>query len=194
MEKQINKDAKKEISRIKENKQKKSQANRNKEQMRHYRNNVNYLSFKSIVDKYDNENYMLVENDISEEIEKIKDKIEKNEIFTPKEKINDYIKLMIDQIKSMKKTSQAISLPKLLYGENLSDIQFLELFKECIKYANSNLNENKIENMKTKLLDSKHLLETLFDYPQITKDLKENALLTILVSNNEEDKRLILIY
>ena len=42
--------------------------------------------------------------------------------------------------------------------------------------------------MKTKLLDSKYLLETLFYYPQITKDLKENALLTILISNNEADQ------
>ena len=176
MEKQNKKDAKNKTSEV------------NKDKMRNYRNNINYVSFKSLVDKYDNENYLFVENNISKEIKQIEDTIEKNEMFTPKEKKGDYTKLIIDQIKSMQKTNEAISLPKLPYGEKLSDIQFLELFKECIKYANSNLNESQIENIKKKLLDSKILLETLFDYPQITKDLKENALLTILVSNKEEDQ------
>ena len=54
--------------------------------MRNYRNNINYISFKSIVDKFDNENYILVENDISQEIEQIKDTIEENEMFTLKKK------------------------------------------------------------------------------------------------------------
>ena len=176
MEKQITKEAKNEMPMV------------NEDEMRNYRNNINYVYFKSIADKYDNENYILIENNISQGIEEIHDTIAKNEMFTPKEKRNGYSKLIIDQIKSMKKTNQAISLPKLPYGKQLSDIQFLEVFTDCIKYANSNLNKNKIENIKTKLLDSKYLLETLFDYPQITKDLKENVLLTILVSNNEEDQ------
>lgn len=177
MEKQINKDAKYEISKI----------NINKDKMRNYRNMINYVSFKTIADKYDNENYMLVENDLSEEIAQIKDTIDKNEMFTPEEIKNDYTKLIIDKIGAMKKENKAISLPKLPYGQSLSDIQFIELFKECIKYANSNLGENQIENIKKKLFESINILETLFDFPQITKDLKENALLTILVSNNKED-------
>ena len=188
MDKQINKETKDEMSNKKEKRQKKAKSDSNKEKVRNYRNNINYVSFKSIVDKYDYENYMIVENDISEEMKQIKDTIEENEMFTPEENKEEYTTLIIDLIKSMKKTNQAISLPKLPYGNTLSDIKFLELFKECIKYANYNLNENQIENMKKKFLDSKNILETLFDYPQITKDLKENALLTILVSNNEEDQ------
>ena len=176
MEKQINKEAKNEMKSV------------DKEKMRNYRSNINYVCFKSIADKYDNENYTFIEKNLSQESEEIKDIIEKNEMFTPKEKKNEYAKFIIDQIKSMKKTNQDISLPKLPYGEKISDIKFLELFKECIIYASSNLDENQIENMKKKLLASQYLLETLFDYPQITKDLKENALLTILLSNVEEDQ------
>ena len=80
MEKQTTKEGKNKISKV------------NKDKMRNFRNNINYLSFKSIADKYDNENDILIENNISQGIEEINDTIEKNEMFTPIEKRNEYSK------------------------------------------------------------------------------------------------------
>lgn len=88
----------------------------------------------------------------------------------------------------MKKSAKFAPLPVLPYGTKLSDLQFIKLFEECILFANYNLSKDDHEKIKKRLLESEYDLNSLFTSPQILKDLKENALLTILTSNNKDDQ------
>ena len=152
-----------------------------KEKIKNIKNKMNCVSVKSAIDKYDSENSSLLKTSD-------KNVIDKNVELTPDEYINYYTQTIINQIKSMKKSTKFASLPILPYGAKLSDLQFIKLFKECILFANYNLSKDDHEKIKKRLIDSEYDLNNLFISPQILKDLKENALLTILTSNNKDDQ------
>ena len=89
----------------------------------------------------------------------------------------------------MKKTTDEIELPRLTYGQRLTDDEFIHLLEECIKYANYNLSEDEIEKIKSRLITT-HLpaLKNLFKRTQILKDVIENALLTILTAKGKTEQ------
>ena len=89
----------------------------------------------------------------------------------------------------MNKTTKIVELPKLPYGNSLSDREFLDLVNQCIEYANFNLNKERIEYIKNRLTNEFSLvLSNLFKRAQYIKDLLENALLTILTSEKETEQ------
>lgn len=64
------------------------------------------------------------------------------------------------------------------------------MLKECTKYASFHFKKEKIEEIKDKLLNEhKNTLENLFSYGKIIKDILQNALLTILTSDDENDQK-----
>ena len=154
--------------------------------MKSFKNNLEIISIKTLIDKYDEENASKIKDNMaSNHIQNI---ISHNMDFTPKVKQDYYSKIIIDKIKTLKKSNIITELPKLPYGKGLSDNKFINLFEKCVKYANYKLDSDKLEKIKNQLLNLELFIQNLFKLPQILKDLKENALLTLLVSNDNREQ------
>ena len=156
-----------------------------------YYNKTNCIPMKISIDeaivKFDEENLKFLKNNKQEK--KIINDIKRNMKKTPDNESDFYSNKIIDLIKSMKKTTTKIDLPRLTYGKQLTNDEFINLFEECIKYANYNLPSDEIEKIKSRLLTSHILaLKNLFKRGQILKDVIENALLTILTETKKEDQ------
>ena len=149
--------------------------------MDNFKNSFNIISIKTLIDKYDKENASMA----SKEIEKI---ISYNMDLTPKDKQDNYSQIILDKIKDLKNSNIEIELPKLPYGKGLTDNDFINLFEKCVEYANYKLDSDKLEKIKHQLLNLEPFIKNLFELPQILKDLKENALLTLLVSNDNREQ------
>ena len=150
----------------------------------------NYLTVKESLDKYDDDNlsFLKINNNI-EEYKLLFDTVNENIKITSKEDQKTFSTSVISSINLLSGSGKYFELPKLKYGKSLSDEEFISLLKECISFANYNLPNAQIEKMKNKLLYEYYsTISNLFKYPQIIKDLMENALLTILTSNNEDDQ------
>ena len=146
-----------------------------------FKNSFNIISIKTLIDKYDKENASMA----SKEIEKI---ISYNMDLIPKDKQDNYSQIILDKIKDLKNSNIEIELPKLPYGKGLTDNDFINLFEKCVEYANYKLDSDKLEKIKHQLLNLEPFIKNLFELPQILKDLKENALLTLLVSNDNREQ------
>ena len=159
--------------------------------IKNYNNKTNCIPMKISIDeaiaKFDEENLKFLKNNKQEK--KIINDIKRNGKKTPDNESDFYSNKIIDLIKNMKKTTTKIELPCLTYGKQLTDDQFINLFEECIKYANYNLAPDEIEKIKSRLINS-HLLalKNLFKRSQTLKDVIENALLTILTDTKKEDQ------
>ena len=114
--------------------------------------------------------------------------LEQSYEITPSELQQKYGNKIIDAIRLIKKSQTFEALPKLPFGKQLSDDEFLELLNKCVCYANYHLAKENLNNIREKLLASSNILFDMFETPRILKDLLENALLTILTSNNETDQ------
>ena len=145
------------------------------------------ISIDEAIAKFDEENLKFLKNNKQEK--KIINDIKRNGKKTPDNESDFYSNKIIDLIKNMKKSTTKIELPCLTYGKQLADDEFINLFEECIKYANYNLPPDEIEKIKSRLITS-HLLalKNIFKRSQILKDVIENALLTILTEQNEDDQ------
>ena len=150
--------------------------------------NKEYLFLEDSIRKYDHDNLIFLDQDKSKDYDDIKNLLDKNYSVTPLEFQSKYGNEVLNLIKSMNKTIIPAELPKLQFGKQLSDIEFLELLKESISYACYNLSKDKIEKIKTQLLNKKKILENMFGKKQILKDLIENCLLTILISDKKFDQ------
>ena len=148
-------------------------------------NNWQYKSIKSYIDQYDKENFEIIKNTNSKDLESI---LAYNIAITPYENQSIYSKMIIDEINNIKKSNKYYELPILPYGKKLSDQEFIFLFKSCVKYANYVLEADSLENIKIKLLELTDEIKNIFACPQILKDLKENALLSILTSIKADDQ------
>ena len=148
-------------------------------------NNFEYLSTKSIIDKYDNENIAIIKNTNSKELENI---LSHNISITANEYQNIHYKEIINEINNLKNSNIYEKLPVLPYGKRLSDLEFINLFKKCVKYANYKFDYEKLENTKRRLLELIDVIENVFKCPQILKDLKQNALLSILTSADDDEQ------
>ena len=98
------------------------------------------ISLKQSIQKYDNDNLSFLGKNIeNQEYKKIKEYIDKTSIVTPLEKQEHFSQLIIDAINTLEKSDVKVDLPQLPYGKHLSDKEFVELFKECVSYANFHL-------------------------------------------------------
>ena len=147
-----------------------------------------YLSLEDSIKKYDHDNLLFLDKAQNKEYDKIKEKLNISYSITAKELQNKYSKEIIDAIKLMNKTKTPSELPKLPFGKQLSDMEFLELLNKCISYACYHSNKEKLEYIKSRLLSKTKILENIFNRKQILKDLLENCLLTILTTDNEADQ------
>ena len=144
------------------------------------------LSIEECIAKFDADNLKYIKDNKQE---KIKNDVNRNAKKTPEKESDIYSNKIIALIQNMKKTTDAIELPCLTYGQQLTDEKFIKLLEECIKYANYNLETDEIEKIKSKLINS-HLpaLQNLFKRGQALKDVIENALLTILTTKEKTDQ------
>ena len=145
------------------------------------------ISIEDCINLFDDENAkVLTTND---PYKKLANDVSSNLSITPKDKQDIYKDQIIKIIKDMKKSDEIVELPKLPYGQKLSDDEFIDLLKDCVSYANYTFNELDIVYIKNKLLtDNLPALENLFKRGQIYKDVIQNALLTILISQNKKDQ------
>ena len=149
-------------------------------------NNINNFSVKECREKYDLENLSLIEkNSNSTEYKKIYNKIIEANKITPICEQNKYKEMLCKIIDSIKISNTKEEFPKLPYGKSLTDDEFIQILGKCVSYANSNLKEENLNQIKYRLQNDKAIiLENMFKYPQILKDLYENALITILTSKD----------
>ena len=146
------------------------------------------IPIKECIKKYDDMNYNTLKNDSN--FEKMKQDFDMNIEITPDHEQETYKKQMIDIITNMKKSNISKELPSLPFGKALSDQEFIAFLKECVEYANYHLNQENIEKIKNKLLkDHIETLENLFSNGKITKDILQNALITIITTDNEKDQK-----
>lgn len=94
---------------------------------------------------------------------------------------------MIQIINSMKKINDKCDFPELKFGKSLKDREFLDLFRKVINYAFYSLPEKKLDIMKCNLQDIESYTDNIFLYPQITKDIKENGLLTYVMAKTDDE-------
>lgn len=147
------------------------------------------ISLEESREKFDSDNLeFLQKNEGNPEFKEIYEYIQFTSTITPSNKQKEYIDNMNTIIDSLKKSKTKVELPKLPYGHHLSDEDFLKLLKECVCYASYNLKEENLMSIKKQLQDNSNILEKIFTRDQIEKDILQNALLTSLVSDNEEDQ------
>ena len=92
---------------------------------------------------------------------------------------------LLTLINKMNKTTKIVELPKLPYGNSLSDREFLDLVNQCIEYANFNLNKERIEYIKNRLTNEFSLvLSNLFKRAQYIKDLLEQRFIRKCLIDN----------
>jgi hypothetical protein len=147
-----------------------------------YDQEKDYTNLEDLFNKYDYNNLLLLDKVDDKEYNIIEDYLNLSYKVTPLEKQKFYSDKILNLINSLKKSTTNVDLPKLPFGKHLSDDEFIELFSKCISYANYNFSENKLKDIKNKLLKKHKIIEKLFGHRQILKDLLENCLLTILVS------------
>ena len=154
-------------------------------------NNGNFIhmniSTEDCIKLFDEQNVKMLNSDKS--YKKLADKVSSNMNITPEEKQDSYTKKVIQIIKGLKISNNLIELPKLTYGKQLDDDEFIKLLQECVDFANCTYNTKEIEDIKNKLLkDYRPSLENMFKRGQIFKDVIENALLTILTEENKNSQ------
>lgn len=147
-----------------------------------YDNEKDYTNLEDLFNKYDYNNLLLLDKADNKEYNIIEDYLNLSYKITPLEKQKFYNDKILNLINSLKKSATNVDLPKLPFGKHLSDDEFIELFSKCISYANYKFSENKLKDIKNKLLKKHKIIEKLFGHRQILKDLLENCLLTIVVS------------
>ncbi len=148
------------------------------------------ISLKQSIQKYDNDNLSFLGKNIeNQEYKKIKEYIDKTSIVTPLEKQEHFSQLIIDAINTLEKSDVKVDLPQLPYGKHLSDKEFVELFKECVSYANFHLDCEKLKEIKKKLIaDNYNIVKKIFRYGQILKDLLQNAIISILTTESKQEQ------
>ena len=147
------------------------------------------ISIKDCLNEYDDFNYKILNNNTIN-LEKMKEDFYENIDITPLAEQEEYKNQMIDIIKNMNKSDIFSELPSLPFGKSLSDKEFILLLEECANFASFHLSKEKIEIIKNTLLnDHADVLENLFRKGKIKKDVIQNALLTILTTDNEKDQK-----
>ena len=145
------------------------------------------IPFEKCIELFDIENSKIIKEQLREN--KLKEDILKNVEKTPTQLRTNYINQMFGIIKTLQKSNTFQELPRLPFGKQLSDIEFIELLKESVSYANYKLENKQIEKIKNRLInDYSAALTNLFNRGQIVKDILENAIITILTTDVESEQ------
>ena len=147
-----------------------------------------YVSLEDAIEKYDQNNLIFFEQMRGEAKSNINKLLEQSYEITPSELQQKYGNKVIDAINSIKKSQIYVDLPKLPFGKQLSDDEFLDLLNKCVCYANYHLTNENLNKIREKLLQNSKIILNIFKTRRILKDLLENALLTILTSDDESDQ------
>ena len=145
------------------------------------------IPFEECITLFDTENSKIIKEQLKEK--KLKEDIIKNLQKTPIQLRANYTNQIFSIIKTMQKSNIFQELPKLPFGKQLSDTEFIELLKESVSYANYKLETKHIEKIKNRLInDYFAALTNLFNRGQIIKDIIENAIITILTTDAESEQ------
>ena len=145
------------------------------------------IPFEKCITLFDTANSKILKERLKEN--KLKEEILMNVEKTPLALRSNYTNQIFDIIKKMNKSNIFQELPKLPFGKQLSDIEFISLLEESVSYANYKFETQKIENIKSRLInDYSAALTNLFNRGQIIKDIIENAIITILTTDVESEQ------
>lgn len=156
-----------------------------------YNNTTNRqnISLEECVKIYDDANFQILTFDNSVNYSKLKKYFQNALLCTPQNLQAIYGKEVIKIIGNMKKSYLVKDLPQLPYGKSLSDLEFINLLRECVLYANFNLDKNSIDYIRDTLIGNyTDVLQNIFTHSQYKKDIYENAILTILTSKKRTDQ------
>jgi hypothetical protein len=150
----------------------------------------NDIPIEKCLQKFDDNTFLIVNSDNSEKNKKIKNLVRNNLDKTPEKERNYYKNQVINILSGLKKSKKAATLPKLPYGQSLSDDEFISLLEKCVEYSNYHLKKETIEEMKKKLTEYySYVINDIFSEIKIKKDIIQNALLTILTTDNNKDQQ-----
>ena len=124
-----------------------------------------YVSLEDAIEKYDQNNLIFFEQMRGEAKSNINKLLEQSYEITPSELQQKYGNKIIDAIKLIKKFQTYEALPKLPFGKQLSDDEFLELLNKYVCYANYHLAKENLNNIREKLLASSNILFDMFETP-----------------------------
>ena len=145
------------------------------------------IPFEKCITLFDTANSKILKERLKEN--KLKEEILMNVEKTPLALRSNYTNQIFDIIKKMNKSNIFQELPKLPFGKQLSDTDFIALLKESVSYANYKFETQKIENIKSRLInDYSAALTNLFNRGQTVKDILENAIITILTTDVESEQ------
>lgn len=116
------------------------------------------------------------------------DIIQNNAILTPDQYQKEYWDILLNIINSIKKTNNKVPYPSLPFGKSLEDKEFLDLFKRTIDYACYSLPKKDLKEIKETLKEICKNTNNIFTYPRPLKEIKENGLLTFIMSQNYDEK------
>ena len=145
------------------------------------------IPFEKCITLFDTANSKILKERLKEN--KLKEEILMNVEKTPLALRSNYTNQIFDIIKKMNKSNIFQELPKLPFRKQLSDTDFIALLKESVSYANYKFETQKIENIKSRLInDYSAALTNLFNRGQTVKDILENAIITILTTDVESEQ------
>ena len=147
-----------------------------------------YVSIEDAIKKYDKDNLIYFKRMETKEKSNMKNLLKQSYEITLPELQKKYGNKVIDAINSIKKSQIYVDLPKLPFGKQLSDDEFLDLLNKCVCYANYHLTNENLNKIREQLLQNSKIILNIFKTRRILRDLLENALLTILTSDDESDQ------
>ena len=158
--------------------------------MQDHQEKSNDIPIEKCLQKFNENTFLILNSDNSEKRKKLKNLVRNNLDKTPDQEINYYKNQAINILSGLKKSYNVATLPKLPYGQSLSDDEFILLLKKCVQYSNYHLKKETIEEMKKKLTEYySYVINDIFSEIKIKKDLIQNALLTILITDNNKDQQ-----
>ena len=108
--------------------------------------------------------------------------------YTDDKNKNKYWDIIIKIISSIKKADIEYPLPELLFGNSLTDLEFLDLFRKAINYVSFAYEETTLNNLKNILIDIEDYTNNIFLYTQFMKNIKEDGLLSLIMTKTNDDK------
>ena len=138
-----------------------------------------------ILNKYESMNNQYINSLPENEKNKIIEISEKNSTITPENEAKKLGEALFTKLISLKheKKKGISEYPNLVFGARLTDNEFVDLVDKSIKYCNNTKEEAQLLVIKDNFQKKKDSIKSLFLKPRILKDIFENAILTILISD-----------
>ena len=127
-------------------------------------------------------------NNNYEDNEKYRKIYERNISSTSKEKQEIYWNLFKSITSSTTKKKSECQFPKLPFGKELNDADFLKLLKETLDYASFTQEDSLLKYMNDIFKNIEKYTLNIFKYPKILKELKQDAILSFIIADTKRDK------